>query len=414
VTTQTSQREPTDVRAQTINFQRHPAEQLRRLEQGRPSVRFLAFVAVLLLGGALLLAASGQDGSRHLWVPAVRLLALALAVLGIVALMRLRARPGRMADERAIWAAGARGEELVAAQLARLPEGFVVLNNVPLPGRDDVDHVVVGPAGVAVVETKYLSGQIACLGPGHWVQTKRDGPRLIADPAAQAERAAAAVRQGLRAAGWGHVPVWPLLVFAHPRSVLLVEASPVPVVRAAGLVEALLAEPGPGCLSAGEVAGVARAVATRPGAGRTRRRQGGQALVEMALMLPALLILALGLFAVARVTGSLLGVTAVTREAARAGVRAPDAATAWEWADARGQQVAGEYGLALENLQLDIDTSNFEVADPGDGLLTPGEIRVAATYTVDLSDVPLIAWTQAQVPLQRTFAEVVDPYRSTP
>jgi Flp pilus assembly protein TadG len=134
----------------------------------------------------------------------------------------------------------------------------------------------------------------------------------------------------------------------------------------------------------------------------------------MALMLPALLILALGLFAVARVTGSLLGVTAVTREAARAGVRAPDAETAWEWADARGQQVAGEYGLALENLQLDIDTSSFEVSGTGDGLLTPGEIRVAATYTVDLSDVPLIAWTQAQVPLQRTFAEVVDPYRSAP
>ena len=106
--------------------------------------------------------------------------------------------------------------------------------------------------------------------------------------------------------------------------------------------------------------------------------------------------------------------TAVTREAARVGVRAPDAATAWEWADARGQQVADEYGLALENLQLDIDTSSFEVSRTGDGLLTPGEIRVAATYTVDLSDVPLIAWTQVQVPLQRRFAEVVDPYRSTP
>jgi hypothetical protein len=66
VATQTSQGEPTEVRAQTINFQRHPAEQLRRLEQGRPSVRLLASVAVLL-GGALLLAVSGQDGTgtRH-------------------------------------------------------------------------------------------------------------------------------------------------------------------------------------------------------------------------------------------------------------------------------------------------------------------------------------------------------------
>ena len=81
------------MRAQTINFQRHPAEQLRRLEQGRPSLRLLVIAAVLL-GGALLLAVSGQDGTgiRHVWVPAVRLLALALAVLGIVVLMRLHAR----------------------------------------------------------------------------------------------------------------------------------------------------------------------------------------------------------------------------------------------------------------------------------------------------------------------------------
>jgi Flp pilus assembly protein TadG len=137
----------------------------------------------------------------------------------------------------------------------------------------------------------------------------------------------------------------------------------------------------------------------------------GQALVEFACALVVLLVLAFGLLGVARVTGELLGITAVAREAARAGARAPDQTTALAWASDRGQQVAAEYGLA--NVGLDIDTSSFEV-QPSAGVVLPGEIRVAATVTVDLSDVPLVSWVEVQVPLVRRFAEVVDPYRSAP
>jgi hypothetical protein len=137
----------------------------------------------------------------------------------------------------------------------------------------------------------------------------------------------------------------------------------------------------------------------------------GQALVELACGLSVVLILVFGLLGVARVTGALFGLTAVTRDAARVGARAPDAATAFDWAVSRGQEVAADYGLA--GVVLDVDTSNFDVQS-GPGALVPGEIRVRADAIVDLSDIPLVSWTRLQVPLERVSAEVVDPYRSAP
>lgn len=53
---------------------------------------------------------------------------------------------------------GARGEERVARELGLLPGEYTVLNGLVLPGDSgapaDLDHVVVGPSGVWVVETK--------------------------------------------------------------------------------------------------------------------------------------------------------------------------------------------------------------------------------------------------------------------
>jgi hypothetical protein len=58
-------------------------------------------------------------------------------------------------DERA-WRIGADGEEAVAAQLAKLGPEWRVLHAVPV-GRNgaDIDHVVIGPGGVYVINTKH-------------------------------------------------------------------------------------------------------------------------------------------------------------------------------------------------------------------------------------------------------------------
>jgi len=58
---------------------------------------------------------------------------------------------------------GARGEEIVAVQLvAGLPQGYHVFHDLELSGAAPIDHLVVGPSGVFVIETKFWSGRVTC------------------------------------------------------------------------------------------------------------------------------------------------------------------------------------------------------------------------------------------------------------
>ena len=57
------------------------------------------------------------------------------------------------------WFAGALGERQVGATLARLPKGWSAFHAVPVgSGEADVDHLVVGPGGVFVINTKHHRG----------------------------------------------------------------------------------------------------------------------------------------------------------------------------------------------------------------------------------------------------------------
>ncbi len=103
---------------------------------------------------------------------------------------------------------GARGEEIVAGMLARLPDDWHVFHDFEA-GRHHVDHVLVGPAGVFAVETKYWrdpvrleSGELIVGGhvPSH-------------PPIAQAAAAAKAVKAALERAGWSG-EVEPVVCFA--------------------------------------------------------------------------------------------------------------------------------------------------------------------------------------------------------
>jgi hypothetical protein len=55
---------------------------------------------------------------------------------------------------------GARGEEMVAGELARLPATWTIFNGLILPDGSDADHVAVGPQGIFVIETKNYKGWI--------------------------------------------------------------------------------------------------------------------------------------------------------------------------------------------------------------------------------------------------------------
>ena len=58
---------------------------------------------------------------------------------------------------------GARGEERVSGILKELPDRYHVFNDFEAGGVH-VDHVVVGPAGVFAVETKYWRGRVTVEG----------------------------------------------------------------------------------------------------------------------------------------------------------------------------------------------------------------------------------------------------------
>ena len=59
------------------------------------------------------------------------------------------------------WAVGSEGEVKTAKTLDRLGEEFVVLHDRRIPRkRANIDHIVVGPSGVFVVETKNVAGKV--------------------------------------------------------------------------------------------------------------------------------------------------------------------------------------------------------------------------------------------------------------
>ena len=138
--------------------------------------------------------------------------------------------------------------------------------------------------------------------------------------------------------------------------------------------------------------------------GTTRRWpdfQRGQALVETALVIPMLLMLAFGVVAAGRVAHGQMAVGAVAREAARAAALADTAGEARSRGVARGREAAGGYG---------IDDASLEVQVQSGALNRSGEIRAAARYEVSLQDLPLLGW--ARVPVASEHLERTDPYRS--
>jgi Nuclease-related domain len=84
-----------------------------------------------------------------------------LVCLTVAALVgwRLRFRPSEQART---WQRGAQGERHTARLLRRLPrDGFVVFHDLAVPGsQSNLDHLVIGPTGVFVIDSKQWTGSI--------------------------------------------------------------------------------------------------------------------------------------------------------------------------------------------------------------------------------------------------------------
>jgi hypothetical protein len=75
---------------------------------------------------------------------------------------RHREKIARLERSAERWQRGADGEAATAAVLDQLPEGWTVLHDVRWPGRPraNIDHVVIGPCGVFVIDSKNWSGEV--------------------------------------------------------------------------------------------------------------------------------------------------------------------------------------------------------------------------------------------------------------
>lgn len=127
----------------------------------------------------------------------------------------------------------------------------------------------------------------------------------------------------------------------------------------------------------------------------------GQALVELALAAPLLLLLTSGVLAAGRVARAELGTAQVAAKAARAAALADSRAAAQQEGMAQGEATAREDGLSIRALKLVVDTDGF-----GRG----GSVGATTSYTVSFADLPLLGWARLTVSARHT--EPVDRYRS--
>lgn len=141
---------------------RYVADQTRekRVEAiivGLVTVSFTAASAGFLFGRAL----PDSRISPVLSITIATVLAVAAVVFGRLSLRRMDA----LEKERLHMQRGADGESAIARILANFPDAFSVINDITTP-LGNIDHVVVGPTGVFVIDAKNWRGVVSADGRG--------------------------------------------------------------------------------------------------------------------------------------------------------------------------------------------------------------------------------------------------------
>lgn len=176
------------------------------------------------------------DPTRFGTIPAAAVISACLSAQATVpprsGVARLFGRSPLSTESRP-WYVGAIGELRVADRLARLGPVWTTLHSVPIGERgSDIDHVLVGPAGVFTVNTKFHDDARVWVG-GKRILVNGQKTDHLRNSRFEAQR----VRKLLTAVLPDQVPVQAVLVFVSTRSITIRERpDDVAVVREAELV----------------------------------------------------------------------------------------------------------------------------------------------------------------------------------
>lgn len=165
---------------------------------------FWPFILVTFVAGWLVGCVSPVAGVTPM-VASVLLIALALIVWWLFS---------TASDRFEAFLKGARGEEIVARELALLPADRQVFHGVPrsdfASGGGDIDHVVVSPNAVFVIETKNWEGPVTAEGGKLYVR----GKEAWHAPVAQVRREVRNLATLLKTAAPDGLPILPVVCFA--------------------------------------------------------------------------------------------------------------------------------------------------------------------------------------------------------
>jgi hypothetical protein len=136
----------------------HPGRSARTQYRRRRATELAAWTRSLTWRAPLVAAAGLLAGTLAAQAGLPRAGLASLAVAALVG-WRLRFRPS---DQARAWQRGAAGERRTTRLLDRLGrDGYVVFHDLAMPDSPaNLDHLVVGPSGVFVIDSKAWSGQV--------------------------------------------------------------------------------------------------------------------------------------------------------------------------------------------------------------------------------------------------------------
>jgi len=132
---------------------------------------------------------------------------------------------------------GLEGENMVATTLKQLSDEYYLINDIKFPDSyGNIDHIVLGPNGIFVIETKNYTGEIICNGD-KWIRRYTNGWSYenydIGSPSKQVKRNAWKIKELIEMAKILDKPIWVegIVVFTNPDVDLNIEAPTVPILK---------------------------------------------------------------------------------------------------------------------------------------------------------------------------------------